>query len=84
MVKVHGAPVDCSRWTKLGLKHILAEAGFPLETTVTGSWGNRMCIKRSLRNVRRLISWFQTLKNEPNFPIVVWALAIKPGIQSQH
>ena len=28
LVRVHNYPVDCSRWTELGLKHFLAEAGF--------------------------------------------------------
>lgn len=30
LVKIHGHPVDCSRWTPLGMKYLLAEGGFPL------------------------------------------------------
>jgi hypothetical protein len=26
--RVHGAPFDCSRWTELGIRHFLAQAGF--------------------------------------------------------
>jgi SAM-dependent methyltransferase len=28
LIKVHEVPVDCTRWTELGLKHLLAECGF--------------------------------------------------------
>jgi SAM-dependent methyltransferase len=44
LVKVHDYPIDCTRWTALGLKHFLHECGFPLEPIQTGSWGNRECI----------------------------------------
>jgi hypothetical protein len=75
---VHGAPLDCSRWTEVGLKHFLAECGFPLESCVAGSWGNRACVKRYLKWGIRYRKWFHSLKNEPSYPIVVWALARKP------
>jgi len=34
-------PVDCSRWTPLGMTYFLSEAGCPIEVIKTGSWGNR-------------------------------------------
>src|SRR5262249_18868680 len=43
LIKLH-EPVDCTRWTETGMKHLLAEAGFPIDKIKTGSWGNRACI----------------------------------------
>lgn len=78
LVKVHNHPVDCSRWTETGLKHFLAECGFPLEQIVTGSWGNRACVRSNLgRRWTIYQRWRHSLKNEPDFPMVVWALAKK-------
>lgn len=76
LIKVHRVPEDCSRWTETGLKYLLHEGGFPLENIQTGSWGNRACVKANLvRWVRR--GWGRSLRNEPEFPLVVWALARK-------
>lgn len=77
LIRVHGYPIDCSRWTELGLKHLLAEGGFPIEQIQTGSWGNRASVKASFRSWRSYIPWLHSLKNEPDFPQVVWALARK-------
>jgi SAM-dependent methyltransferase len=80
LVKVHNWPVDCSRWTELGLKHFLAECGFELETIQTGSWGNRKCILAHFNSARPLTyrEKKHSLENEPEFPHHVWALARKP------
>ena len=37
LVRIHEFPHDCSRWTEVGLKHLLAEAGFGMDDIVTGS-----------------------------------------------
>jgi SAM-dependent methyltransferase len=79
LLRVHKVPVDCSRWTELGLKHLFAEGGFELDTVRTGSWGNRACVKSNFRQWTKWLSWFHSLRNEPDFPVVVWALARKPG-----
>ncbi|WP_242034243.1 class I SAM-dependent methyltransferase [Richelia sinica] len=78
LVRIHNYPIDCSRWTEIGLKYFLAECGFPLETTQTGSWGNRACIKANWRDwvIYRPI-FLHSLKNEPDFPYCVWALTQK-------
>ena len=82
LFKVHDCPVDCTRWTELGLKYFLAEAGFSLERIVhMDSWGNLACVEANLR-VRRggtwpRIGWGRRLQNEPDFPVVVWAMAVK-------
>jgi SAM-dependent methyltransferase len=80
LIKVHEFPVDCSRWTETGLKHLLAEGGFPLDGIVTGSWGNRACVKTGLSRVPHWIPWWHSLRNEPKLPVMVWALARKTAI----
>jgi SAM-dependent methyltransferase len=84
LIRVHHYPVDCSRWTDLGLKQFLAECGFPPERVRTGSWGNRACVKANLRSNETwplYAPWRHSLRNEPRFPVVVWGLAQKeaPG-----
>ena len=77
---VHQIPVDCSRWTELGMRHFLAECGFPLADVLTGSWGNRACVRANLRNDGHwplYVPWRGSLHNEADFPVVVWALARK-------
>jgi SAM-dependent methyltransferase len=81
LVRIHNNPVDCSRWSETGLKYLLAEVGFPLERIRTGSWGNRRCVKANLNNRGEWIAycaWRHSLRNEPEFPVHVWALARKP------
>jgi len=75
LIKVHEVPVDCSRWTEVGIKHLLAECGFPIDQIRTGSWGNRACVKANFRRWARR-GW-KSLANEPEFPVSVWALARK-------
>ena len=76
LIRRHDVPVDCTRWTELGMKYFLAENGFPLEQIRTWSWGNQACVKANLRRfVRR--GWFRSLRNEEAYPVTVWALAQK-------
>lgn len=77
MLRVHAYPTDCSRWTEEGMKYFLAECGFPLEQIETASWGNRACVKANFIEWREYRPWLHSLKNEPNFPVSVWALARK-------
>jgi hypothetical protein len=79
---VHHFPVDCSRWTEVGLKYLLAEAGFPLEAIIVGSWGNRACVTRGFDRVSAWIPWWHSLKNDPRFPVMVWAVARRDPVQS--
>ena len=75
LIKVHDVPIDCSRWTELGLKYFLAECGFSLEGIVTGSWGNRKAVIGNLQSFPK--GFYRSLKNEPEYPLTVWALARK-------
>lgn len=77
LLRVHDSPNDCSRWTELGLRHLLAEAGFDLSAIKTGSWGNRACVLANFDAWEAYRPDEHSLKNEPDFPVVVWALAGK-------
>jgi SAM-dependent methyltransferase len=78
LLRVHRSPVDCSRWTETGLRHLLAEAGFGLDDAETGSWGNRACVRSNLGRWTRYRRLLHSLENEPDYPVVVWALATRP------
>jgi SAM-dependent methyltransferase len=80
LVRIHGFPIDCSRWTPLGMKHLLAEAGFPLDEIETGSWGNRKCVVANFNGWPGWIRWKHSLRNERDFPVVAWAFARKPAL----
>ena len=77
LLRVHDYPTDCSRWTEVGLQYFLAECGFSLDRIQTDSWGNRACVKANFIEWAPYRPWFHSLKNEPNFPVSVWALARK-------
>ena len=76
LVKIHGHPVDCTRWTPLGMQYFLAECGFPMDGIQTYSWGNRRCVRANWRKWPAYRPW-HSLRNEPDFPVSVWALAKK-------
>jgi hypothetical protein len=78
LIRVHLVPHDCTRWTETGMRYFLAECGFPLEGTKTGSWGNRACVRANFRHWANQ-GWFRSLRNETEFPVVVWGLATKPA-----
>lgn len=74
LLRVHEVPIDCSRWTETGLNRLLQECGFEADHITTGSWGSRACIKANF-NWWAKYGWHRSLKNEPEFPVVVWAFA---------
>jgi len=77
LIRIHDQPIDCSRWTEIGIKYFLAECGFSLERIQTGSWGNRTCIRANFTRWAPYRPLFHSLRNEPRFPMVVWAIAQK-------
>jgi SAM-dependent methyltransferase len=77
MIPVHECPHDCTRWTPNGMKHFLAECGFALDRIQVHSWGNLRCLKRNLRRWQVYQPWRHSLRNEPRYPVQVWALAAK-------
>ncbi|TCL66379.1 methyltransferase domain-containing protein [Rhizobium sp. BK251] len=77
LLRVHASPIDCNRWTETGLSFLLQEAGFAEDAIVTRSWGNRSCVKANFKRWPKA-GFFGSLKNEANFPVMVWAYAQKP------
>jgi SAM-dependent methyltransferase len=77
LLPIHEVPVDCSRWTPLGMKHFLAECGFAIDDIQVDSWGNKPCVKANLNGWVTYVRWRHSLRNDPKFPVVVWALARK-------
>ena len=77
LFRIHAYPEDSSRWTERGLKCLLIECGFQTQQIQTGSWGNRACVKANLTRFPSWIPWWHSLKNEPLYPVVVWAFARK-------
>lgn len=77
LIRIHPSPDDCTRWSKTGIRYFLEECGFELDDIDSYAWGNRRCINANF------VDWIpynrkkHSLKNEENFPIVVWALARK-------
>jgi SAM-dependent methyltransferase len=75
LYRIHNYPVDCSRWTELGMRHFLAECGFDFESVRTAAWGNRECVKAFLEGYVHYRPAEHSLVNESEYPVVVWALA---------
>ncbi len=78
MLRIHLQPIDCYRWTAVGLISMLSRAGFHKDAIETGQWGNRQWVAAHMKDQD---SWpvrgFGSLLNEPKFPVVVWAFACK-------
>ena len=77
LIRIHDYPTDCSRWTETGIKYLLAECGFNLESIQTGAWGNRACVVANFARWELYNPSIHSLANEPDFPLVVWAIAQK-------
>ena len=73
MVKIHGHPSDYTRWTENGLRGFLEDCGFRADVY---SWGNRKAVRANFSRWREY-GWKRDLRNEPDFPVNVWAFAHK-------
>lgn len=77
-VKYHPAPMDCSRWSARGLKNLLTEAGFDPDHIRSDQWGNRDCAQADFgKGWGRYDGATHSLENDPDFPVMSWALAKK-------
>jgi SAM-dependent methyltransferase len=76
LIRHHPIPLDCTRWTETGMTHFLEEAGFDADRVITGSWGNEGAVKANFRRWARA-GWERRFRNDPDFPITVWAIAQK-------
>lgn len=74
LIRYHEAPIDCSRWTELGLRNLLLESGFDPGSIRTSSWGNRACVISNFTKWTEYRPLIHSLKNERNFPVSVWAI----------
>ncbi|MHB2211704.1 methyltransferase domain-containing protein [Methylobacterium sp. CM6257] len=74
LLRVHNIPIDCSRWTETGLSYLLQEGGFSKDDIQTHSWGNRACVVANFTGWKKR-GFFGSMRNEPNFPVMVWAYA---------
>jgi SAM-dependent methyltransferase len=73
LLRIHRHPIDCWRFTPHGLSLLMQRSGF--ENVNVWSWGNRRCIRANFRRWAPHRPW-RTLKNEPDFPMVVWATGV--------
>ena len=78
--RLHGVPIDCSRWTARGLKNLLIESGFDEDRIVSRQWGNRQCAEADLDPKWGIYDPEKhSLKNEPRFPVMSRAIAQNQG-----
>lgn len=78
LVKVHEqwGMQDYWRFTPRGLRTLLERAG--LEVDTVGAWGNRRCVAGNFDGWPAYRRW-HTLRDEPDLPVQVWALARRPS-----
>jgi SAM-dependent methyltransferase len=72
LIRLHYHPGDYWRFTPDGLKLLLQSGG--LTPLWVRSWGNRSAVVRNFDHFRSSRPW-QSMRNEPLLPVVVWALA---------
>lgn len=72
LIRIHHHPADYWRFTPDGLRKLLECQGLHVEWV--RSWGNRAAVRRNLRVWVHYWPW-RSLKNDPDVPVMVWALA---------
>lgn len=77
LIRIHETPIDCYRWTEIGLRQLLIDSGFSNSNIDTFSWGNKKCLKANLKKWVKFNKFFHSLRNERDYPLVVWAIAKK-------
>jgi SAM-dependent methyltransferase len=80
LIRVHEVPLflmkDYWRFTPRGLRTLLEQVGLEVESV--GAWGNRQCVIGNFTRWSAYRPW-HSLKNEPDFPVQVWAFARNTG-----
>jgi SAM-dependent methyltransferase len=71
LCRIHAHPGDYTRWSVQGLEGFLRETGFDPQVH---AWGNRRCVVANFTTWPQY-GWRRDLRNEPDFPCVVWAYA---------
>jgi SAM-dependent methyltransferase len=81
LIRVHPTPYDFWRFTEDGLRRLLEDAGFVVDAT--RSWGNKAAARGNLRRFPPMRPW-RSLRNDAEFPLVVWAYAHRPDDDASH
>lgn len=74
---IHNHPIDCTRWTPLGLRYLLTQCGFDFKKIYTNSWGNKDCANAHKDIPIDYDEKVHSLANDPLNPVSVWAVAQK-------
>lgn len=77
LFRIHARPYDFQRWTEAGMRQLLIEGGFEDKDIQTFSWGNKACAKAHVGGPVRDYGWYRDLRNDPEYPLMVWAYAKK-------
>jgi len=77
LFRVHARPHDYYRWTEAGLMQLLRDGGFQEKHVQTFSWGNKSCARAHIGGPVRDYGWYRPMKNDPEYPLMVWAFAQK-------
>lgn len=82
LVRVHEVPLflmkDYWRFTPRGLATLIESQGLELESV--GAWGNRECVVGNFNRWPARRRW-HSMRNEPDFPLQVWAFARNPSVE---
>jgi len=80
LIRIHELPRygmgDYWRFTPRGLRTLLESAGLEVESV--DSWGNRDCVRGNFDRWSARRAW-HAMRNEPDLPVQVWAVATNPG-----
>lgn len=75
LIRIHASPTDYWRFTPQGLEHLMGKAG--LVDLCIASWGNRTAVRGAFYGWPKRRPW-QSLRNEPELPTVVWGYGRVP------
>jgi SAM-dependent methyltransferase len=80
LIKIHELGLagieDYWRFTPRGMRLLLERSGLDVERVE--SWGNRECVIANFNRWPRRRRW-QSLRNEAEFPVQIWAFARRPA-----
>lgn len=79
LIRIHELPSfgmrDYWRFAPRGLRQLLEDGGLIVD--IVGSWGNRRCVRANFDRWPAQWRW-QSLRDEPDLPVQVWAFARAP------
>ena len=80
LIRIHELPMfgmrDYWRFTPHGLQRLLEGGGLVVDSV--SWWGNRRCVTGNFKRWPAYRRW-QSLRNQPDIPVQVWAFAHNPG-----